>query len=280
MRFLPRSSTSKKRAGRSGDVMTLTEHLAELRVRIIRSVLAVSVGVIGILAFYDPVLAFIRQPYDRLCERRPDLVTECDLFSLGPLDGFNARLRISLYGGVILALPVLLWQIWRFIVPALHAREKRYAIPFIFSSVVLFAAGAALAYLTLDRGLEFLVGWSGSDVQQAYQITKYVSLVALMVAAFGIGFEFPVLLTFLQIAGVITPRRLVTSWRVAIVSIVVLAAVITPSGDPVTLIALSIPLIALYFLSALLGHLLTRGRTSTEDTLDESATTGSGNASN
>lgn len=243
-------------------VMTLTEHLGELRTRIIRSGLAVALGLIVILAFYDPVLAFIRRPYDRLCERRPDLVSECDLFSLGPLDGFNARLRISLYGGLILALPVLLWQIWRFIVPALHTREKKYAIPFIASSVVLFAAGAALAYLTLDRGLEFLVGWSGSDVQQAYQITKYVSLVAMMVAAFGVGFEFPVLLTFLQLVGVVTPRRLVAGWRVAIVSIFVLAAVITPSGDPITLIALSVPLIGLYFLSVLIGHVLLRRRNS------------------
>lgn len=249
----------------SRDVMTLTQHLAELRSRIIRSGLAVVLGLIVILAFYDPVLSFIRKPYDRLCERRPDLVTECDLFSLGPLDGFNARLRIALYGGIILALPVILWQIWRFVVPALHAKEKRYAIPFIASSVLLFGAGASLAYLTLDRGLEFLVGWSGSDVQQAYQITKYVSLVAMMVAAFGIGFEFPVLLTFLQLARVVTPRRLVASWRVAIISIVVLAAVITPSGDPITLVALSIPLILLYFLSALIGHLLTRRRDRSED---------------
>jgi sec-independent protein translocase protein TatC len=240
--------------------MTLTEHLGELRTRIIRSGLAVALGLITILVFYDPVLRFIRRPYDRLCERRPDLVTDCDLFSLGPLDGFNARLRIALYGGLILALPVVLWQIWRFIVPALHTREKKYAIPFIASSVILFAIGGVLAFVTLDRGLEFLVGWSGSDVQQAYQITKYVSLVALMVTAFGIGFEFPVLLTFLQLAGVVTPKKLVSSWRIAIVAIFVLAAVITPSGDPVTLIALSVPLIGLYFLSALIGHLFIRRR--------------------
>lgn len=249
--------------------MTLTEHLGELRTRIIRSGLAVALGLIVILAFYDPVLAFIRRPYDRLCQRRPDLVSECDLFSLGPLDGFNARLRISLYGGLILALPVLLWQIWRFIVPALHAREKKYAIPFIASSIVLFAAGGVLAFLTLDRGLEFLVGWSGSDVQQAYQITKYVSLVALMIAAFGIGFEFPVLLTFLQLVGIVTPRRLIASWRVAIVAIFVLAAVITPSGDPITLIALSVPLIGLYFLSVLIGHVLLRRRSSGGPALSE-----------
>lgn len=245
----------------ANETMTLTEHLAELRTRIIRSLLAVGVGVLGVLAFYDPVLAFLRQPYDNLCERRPDLVTNCDLYSLGPLDGFSARMRIALYGGLILALPVVLWQIWRFIVPALHDRERRYAIPFIASSVILFAAGGALAYVTLDKGLEFLVGWSGSDVEQAFQITKYVSLVALMIAAFGIGFEFPVLLVFLQLAGVVRPRQLVEGWRVAIVAIVVLAAVITPSGDPITLVALTVPLVVLYFVAIGLGHLLVRRRT-------------------
>ena len=245
----------------ANEAMTLTEHLAELRTRIIRSLLAVGVGVIGVLAFYDPVLAFLRQPYDNLCERRPDLVTNCDLYSLGPLDGFSARMRIALYGGLILALPVVLWQVWRFIVPALHDRERRYAIPFIASTVVLFLAGGALAYLTLDKGLEFLVGWSGSDVEQAFQITKYVSLVALMIAAFGIGFEFPVLLVFLQLAGVVRPRQLIEGWRVAIVAIVVLAAVITPSGDPITLVALTVPLVILYFVAIGLGHLLVRRRT-------------------
>lgn len=266
-----RGGESTGESRRDPAVMTLTEHLAELRVRIIRCALAVSLGLIAILVFYDPVLRFIRRPYDSLCERRPDLVTDCDLFSLGPLDGFNARLRIALYGGLILALPVVLWQIWRFIVPALHAKEKKYAIPFIASSIVLFAIGGVLAFLTLDKGLEFLVTWSGSDVQQAYQITKYVSLVAMMVAAFGIGFEFPVLLTFLQIAGVISPRRLIAGWRVAIVSIFVLAAVITPSGDPVTLIALSVPLIGLYFLSVLIGHVTLKRREKTRSTDSQSA---------
>ena len=240
--------------------MTLTEHLAELRSRIIRAVLAVAAGMLLILAFYDPVLRFLRKPYDKVCERRPDLVTNCDLFSLGPLDGFNARLRIALWGGIIVALPVILWQVWRFIVPALHSREKKYAIPFIVSSVVLFAAGGWLAYITLDKGLEFLVSWSGSDVQQAFQITKYVSLVALMIAAFGVGFEFPVLLVFLQLAGVVRPRQLVEGWRIAIVSIVVLAAVITPSGDPITLIALTVPLVLLYFVAIGVGHLIVRRR--------------------
>ncbi len=241
--------------------MTLTEHLAELRSRLIRAALAVIAGMMIVLAFYEPVLRFIRQPYDNVCERRPDLVSNCDFFTLGPLEGFNARLRISLYGGLILALPVVLWQIWRFVVPALHAKEKRYAIPFVLSSVVFFVVGGFFAYYTLDKGLEWLISWSGSDVQQAFQISKYVSFVGLMMAAFGIGFEFPVLLVFLQLVGVLRPRQLVEGWRVAIMVIVVLAAVITPSGDPVTLALLSVPLVLFYFIAILIGYLGTRGRT-------------------
>ena len=118
------------------DRMTLTQHLAELRVRIIRSMLAVVLGIILMLAFYDPVLRFLLRPYNDLCaERGPDFCVAV-LQSLGPLEAFSTRLSICTYGGILLALPVLLWQIWRFIVPALHAKEKKYAIPFVVSSVL------------------------------------------------------------------------------------------------------------------------------------------------
>ncbi|MFM9036641.1 MAG: twin-arginine translocase subunit TatC [Actinomycetota bacterium] len=263
MRIRTLFSKRLRQAG-SEEAMTLTEHLAELRSRVIRASLAVFAGMMIVLAFYDPVLRFIRGPYDDLCRRRPDLVTNCDFFTLGPLEGFNARLRISLYGGLILALPVVLWQVWRFVVPALHKKEKRYAIPFILSSVILFVVGGFFAYFTLDKGLEWLIAWSGSDVQQAFQISKYVSFVGLMMAAFGVGFEFPVLLVFLQLAGVLRPRQLVEGWRVAVMAIVVLAAVITPSGDPITLGLLTVPLVLFYFLAILIGWLATRHRTGLE----------------
>ena len=178
------------------DRMTLTQHLGELRTRIIRSVLAVIVGIIVMLAFYDQVLRFMRRPYEQLCKDNPKLT--CELQFLGPLEGFSTRLSICTYGGIILALPVILWQIWRFIVPALHAKEKKYAIPFILSSIILFLMGAAVAYLTLTPALEFLISWAGKDVQANFQVSKYVSLFGLMLAAFGVTFEFPVLLVFLS----------------------------------------------------------------------------------
>jgi sec-independent protein translocase protein TatC len=245
---------------RTPDAMPIMEHLRELRSRIIRSFLAIAVASLTMLTVYDPVKNFLTQPYRNLCSARPDFKCDGSLFSLGPLDGFSARMRICLYGGVVLALPVILWQIWRFIVPALSKKEKRYAVPFIVSSIVLFAVGCSLAYWTLDKALEFLISWSGTDVSQAYQVTKYISLVVLMMLAFGVGFLSPVLLVFLQLVSVVTPRALIKQWRYAIMGIFVAAAVITPSGDPVSMLALAVPLSVLYLLSALVGWLLVRRR--------------------
>ena len=246
--------SKKRRVRRPDDEATLTEHLGELRFRIIRSLLAVAIGMILVLLQYEPLLRFLTKPYRNLCDERPDFGCDGTLYGLGPLDGLAARMRIAVYGGLILALPVIMWQIWRFVAPALHRKEKKYAVGFVASSVVLFALGGYIAYWTLDKALEFLISWSGTDVEQAYQITKYVNLVFTMVLAFGIGFLFPVLLVFLQLVDVITPRQLVMQWRWAIMLIFLTAAVITPSGDPVSLFALSLPMCLLYGVSVGIGY--------------------------
>lgn len=238
--------------------MTITEHLAELRTRIIRSVLAIAVGVVAIMASYDLVLDFLRAPYESLCAQRPDLT--CDLQFISPLEGFSTRLSISTYGGIILASPIILWQIWQFVVPALHSREKKYAVPFIGAAVVLFALGATLAYVTLGRALEFLIDWAGTDVEANFRVGDYIRLVGLMIAAFGLAFEFPVLLVGLQLVGVLTPRTLLKGWRYAIMICFVLAAVITPSGDPYSMLALALPMSLFYLASVGVGHLATRRR--------------------
>ena len=245
------------------DTMTLTEHLAELRTRIIRSALAVVIGAVLIIAFYDQVLTFLAQPYNDLCDSKP--ASFCPppdqrLNAFSPTEGFAARMRVGMYGGIILALPVILWQIWRFVVPALEAKEKKYAIPFVLSSVILFCAGGAMAYFTVGRALEFLISWSGESVNQVFGIEKYISLVGLMIFAFGVGFLLPVLLVFLQLVNVVSPRTLLGAWRYAIVGIFALAAVITPSGDPVTLMMLASPMILLYFLAVLIGYVVGRRR--------------------
>jgi len=244
------------------DRMTLTEHLAELRSRIIRSLLAVVLGVIVLLALYDQVLNFLRGPYNQLCADNKQV--QCDLIFIGPLEGLTTRLQICTYGGIILALPVILWQVWRFIVPALHKNEKQYAIPFIFSAIILFLLGAVIAYYTLTPALDFLISWAGSGVKAQFTVSKYVSLVGLMMAVFGIAFEFPVLLVFLQLVGVLTPQVLMKGWRYAIMIIFVIAGVITPSGDPYSMLALAIPMSLFYLISIVIGLLFQKRRRAAE----------------
>ena len=243
--------------------MTLTEHLGELRTRIIRSALAVAIGMVLIIAFYDQVLGFLLQPYVDLCTRQTADFCDPELIFTSPTDGLSTRLRVGMYGGIIVALPVILWQIWRFVVPALHAKEKKYAIPFVVSSVLLFILGGSLAYITVGRALQFLIAWAGEDHTALFTVSSYISLIGLMIFAFGVGFLLPVLLVFLQLVNAVSPRRLLKSWRYATIGVFVLAAVITPSGDPITLMMLALPMMILYFLAVLIGWLVLRKRPET-----------------
>ncbi len=258
--------------------MSLTEHLAELRMRIIRAGLAVFLGALLVFAFYNTVLGWLLEPYEQLCQGRLEagdleycgssfdpVSGEVRLFSTDPIEGLATRLKIGFYGGIILALPVLLWQLWRFIVPALHKHEKKHALGFVLSSTVLFLVGGAIAFSTLERSLEFLIGWAGDDVDPLFQVQSYIRLVTLMVVAFGVGFIIPVLLVFLQLIGMVQPQTLLKGWRYAIVGTVFVAAAITPSGDPISLLALSIPMVVLYFVAILIGWLNVKRKRKADD---------------
>ena len=262
MKLPGRGSAAKAKVATPDDRITLVEHLAELRTRNIRALLAVVIGVIVVLAAYNTVLDFLLDPYRSFCTEKPDFcaVSGGNVFSLAPLSGLSTRLSVSTYGGIVLALPVIMWQIWRFVVPALHAREKKYAIPFVGASVGLFLLGGFLAYWTLEKALEFLITWAGEDVQSAFAVDQYVKLVGLMIAAFGIAFQFPVLLVALQLVGVMTPQTLLRGWRYAIMVCFVVAAVITPSGDPYSMLALAVPMTLFYLVSVLIGWLVQRSK--------------------
>ena len=245
----------------SGDMrMTLTQHLAELRSRIIKSVLAVALGALLLMVFWDPVLDFLKQPYDTFCNTLKNQ-DSCTFLATDPLGPLSARISVASWGGLVLALPVVLWQLWRFVVPGLHAKEKKYAGPFVIASVVLFAFGAALAYWLLAKSLLFLIAWGGPGFQVAFTIDKYIRLLTLMMLAFGTGFLFPVLLVFLQLVGVLTPRTLLHYWRHATVAVIVVAAVITPSGDLFSLFGLAIPMWVFFWASIAIGALLRRNKT-------------------
>ena len=232
--------------------MTLVEHLTELRSRLVKALIALAVG--GLVGFllYEPVLEILQAPYCQISE-------ECDFVVTDPLESFSIRLKVSAYVGLLIASPVVLWQLWRFITPGLYPNEKRYAVPFVLSSVVLFLLGAGLALWTFPNALQFLVQIGGESLQPLYTPNKYLSLVIFMMLAFGVGFEFPIVLIVLQMAGVLTWQRLVSWRRWAIVGIFLLVAVITPSGDPFTLLALAMPMYVFYESSILVGRLLKRG---------------------
>jgi sec-independent protein translocase protein TatC len=242
---------------RDADAMTLVEHLTELRSRVLKAALAIAVGAVFGFLLYSRVLDVLVDPY---CEvkRNVDPGATCRLVVTDPLESFSIRLKLSAYLGFLFASPVVLWQLWRFITPGLYPKERRYAVPFVLSSVVLFAAGAALAIWTFPKTLEFLAAFGGEELELLYTPTKYLGLVIMMMLVFGLGFEFPVVLTFLQIARILHWRSLIGFRRYAIVAIFVVGAVITPSGDPVTLLALGIPIVLLYEVSILLGRYVIR----------------------
>ncbi len=231
--------------------MTIWEHIGELRTRLIRCVIAVLLGMVLGWIIYPYVLEVLLIPFHELVPGRNLIVTD-------PLEGFAIRIKVSAYLGFVFAMPVWLWQLWRFVTPGLYPKEKRYAIPFIASSILLFLLGAAIAFYTLNPALQFLISVSGANVDPFYTPDAYITLIMYMMLAFGLGFQFPVLLVALQIAGVLTPRKLAGWWRQALVTIVIVAAVITPSGDPISMMALAIPMFIFYGMSIGIGMVFVR----------------------
>lgn len=241
-----------KGAERDPAQMSLGDHLRELRGRLFICLATVAVALIPSWFLYPWLVDVLNAPY---CNAQLALDPEatCKFLETNLLDPFTLRMRIAGWGAVILAMPVILWQIWRFIAPGLYKKERRYAVAFVAAGMALFALGAALAYFTLTRAAQFLIGIAGSEVEVRAGIGNFTRLALLMMVAFGVGFQFPVVMVALQMVGVVTPQRLWSWWRQALLLIVVLAAGITPSGDPFSLFALAIPMAFLYGISILIG---------------------------
>ncbi len=245
-------ATLTRNAQRAASGMTIAEHLAEARKRLLISFAAILLGAVIAFVFYSHILSWLQHPY---CNLDPH---NCKFLVLGPLDGLSLRIKIGFFGGLVLASPVVFFEIWRFITPGLKQRERRYAIPFVVASVIFFVAGCAMAFYSFGHALRFLQAIGGPELQAHYQPNQYLSLVTLMMAAFGITFEFPVLLVSLQLAGAVTPATLLKHWRVAVGAIVVASGVFTPSGDPFSMMVLMVPLIIFYFGSIAVGKLFRR----------------------
>ncbi len=241
--------------------MSMLEHLAELRDRIVKCAAAIAIGAVIAWFLYPQIFDVLVDPY---CDLQGVGLDDCRLLQTEPLEAFSLRLKIAGYGGIALAMPVLLWQVWQFVTPGLYAHEKKWAYPFVGSALVLFALGAGLAFYSLTPALEFLVDVGGDGLTQAFRPAPYFELITYMMLAFGVGFQFPIVLLFLQLAGIVEAQTLRNVRRFALVGILALVAVITPSGDPYTLAILSIPMYIFYEGSIVIGTLLTRRKGSEE----------------
>ena len=225
--------------------MSMMGHLGELRDRLIVSGLAFIVLSIVAFIFYEPILALFKDP---LCEVPPDLLGPqgCELTFFKATGGFNFRLKLTALVGLAAASPIWMYELYAFVTPALTRKEKRYTIPFLVTAIMLFAIGTVVAYFAMPTGLRFLLAIGGEGLNPLLGAEEYLNFVGFMLLGFAVAFELPLVLFFLGLAGAVTVDQLKKQRRVALVAIVALAAIVTPSQDPYTLLLLAGPLYLLY----------------------------------
>jgi sec-independent protein translocase protein TatC len=255
MRLIPRVRSRKDDEGS----MTLVEHLEELRGRIVKCLIAIAVGGAVGWFLYGYVIQLLLNPYCDYLQTVPKSArptTGCHLFFLGAIDGVLIKLKVVLFLGLAFALPYILYQLWAFIVPGLTRRERRMAIPFVFTSTLLFLLGCLFAYVTLPKALQFLLGFAGAELVPLLTGDKFLGFVIIVALAFGLSFEFPIVLIFLSIVGILPSRKLRDWRRPAYLFIAIFAAVITPSADPYTMCAMMFPMMLFYEGAILVARLL------------------------
>jgi sec-independent protein translocase protein TatC len=251
-----------------GDVkMTLWEHLGELRKRVVRAAITLFAGAILCWNFREKLLAWVAEPYKVAWKIRfPDVPVE--LQTLAPIDAFVNYMQLALTGGVVLAAPVIFYQLWAFISPGLYSKEKRYIIPFVLFSTGLFAAGIAFCYYAFFPSffaysfslLGSVDGPGGLVLTSRPTMEFYLDFATRMLLAFGFVFELPLFISFLALAGIVTPMQLVRFSRWAIIASFVIGAFITPGPEMSSQFIVASALVALYFISVGLSFIVAKRR--------------------
>ncbi|HUL35462.1 MAG TPA: twin-arginine translocase subunit TatC [Candidatus Eisenbacteria bacterium] len=244
----------------NGGQMTFFEHLAELRKRIINSLYAIGVG-----AFIGVYLAkyFITWITDPIVKALKDAGLTPELVYTHPAGYLNTYITLGVYLGIVMASPVVLYQLWMFVAPALYKHERKAVASFIVPTVLLFLTGIGFGYfITLPYVLRFLVGFQGNvgPIKPMITVNEYFDLVLLILMSLGIVFELPILIYFLTLFGIVTPGFLWKNSRYAILIIAVVAAVVTPTPDATTMLVFMLPMIALYFAGILVSAVAVRKR--------------------
>jgi sec-independent protein translocase protein TatC len=239
--------------------MPLLEHLRELRTRLFRALIALAVGTVVGYVVFPEVLGLLIAPYCQTADvLRPD--GSCALIALRPLEPFSVRIRTSVVIGLFVGGPVIFYQLWRFITPGLTPKERRYALPFVLLSQLMFAIGIGFAYLVIPQGLRILLNLGGPRIEALLSADEYLSFFLTMSVAFGLVFELPLVLISLAMVGIVTSAGLRKARPYAILIMVIAAAFITPTTDAVSLFFLAGPMILFYELSILAARLVERRR--------------------
>jgi sec-independent protein translocase protein TatC len=226
--------------------MPLTAHLAELRQRLIWCLLALTVGFIICYAFSDKIVAALQSPPTLVGSR-----IKVPLQIIAPAEAFVTYIKVGLIAGLFLVLPMILHQLWKFVAPGLLEHEKKYTVPFLVGSAVLFYGGGVIFYLVLPFIIHFLLSFAKGDIRALLSVGYYVTFCVRLMIAFGLVFQLPIVVVFLTQLGLLSSRLLVRYFRHAVVLIFIVAAVLTPTTDPLSLLFMVLPMLLLYGLSIL-----------------------------
>ncbi|GIH76886.1 twin-arginine translocase subunit TatC [Planobispora longispora] len=255
--------------GRNGSVspedaaegrMPLMEHLRELRNRIVIALLGLVAGIIVGFVFFDPIWDFITAPYCSLEASQILREGECTFAIRGVFEAFLVNLKVAAMFALVVSSPLWLYQVWAFVTPGLYRNEKRYSIIFLGLAIPLFLAGTALAYFVMDKGLAILLGFAPGNAVPLLEMDDYLSYALVMLVIFGISFEMPLLMVFLNVIGVLSHATVAKHRRMVIFIMFLFAAVATPSTDPFSMLALALPMVVLFALAEGIMYLRDRRR--------------------
>lgn len=239
----------------AGGKMSFLEHLDELRKRLLVSVLSLLGGFVISLYFSDKLLAVVMK-------RLGPFLPGGRLITTEPTEGFMLQMKVAALAGLFLALPVILWQLWRFVAPGLYSHEKKFAVPFVFFATFFFAAGAVFAHvIAFPWAFRFFAGFSTDYLEFTPRGAPTFSLYVKMLLAFGIVFQMPTVVFFLARVGGITSRFLIRNTKYAILIIFIIAAVLSPGTDPVSQIMMAGPMLGLYAISIVIAWIFQKRST-------------------
>ena len=249
---------------REGGRMSLLEHFRELRKRVVRSAIAILLFSGAGWFFYPKIVNTLAKPICNLDRSHISGLAQLEhcgaLYVNGVLGPLNLQVTVSFYVGLILSSPIWLYQLWAFVAPGLHSQEKRYAFSFIAVATPFFAGGAYLGYLVLPLAVKTLLGFTPASINNLVRFDDYLNFVLRLILVFGLAFELPVFLLALNFANVLSGKAILKPWRVAIFGITFFTAAFSPTGDPLTMSILALPLIILYFGAGVIALLNDRRR--------------------